>query len=142
MGASAYCSSKFALEGFGEALAREMIPFGVHVSIVEPGAVKTELFGRNRSTAKRASEPESPYRQWTSSLERLLTRLEGMPATSLESVAGGVERALSSRRPRLRYVVGSRPKLLLALKRLLPAELFERLWTRETWRQIEASKGP
>jgi NAD(P)-dependent dehydrogenase (short-subunit alcohol dehydrogenase family) len=141
LGASAYCSSKFALEGFGEALAREMAPFGVRVSILEPGAVKTELFGRNRSTALRAAGPESPYREWTSSLERLLARLEEMPATSLESVAVTVERALSARRPRLRYVVGWRPRLLLALRRFLPQELFERLWTRGTWRQIEASRA-
>ena len=39
----AYCASKFALEGFSDTLRREVNPFGVSVSIIEPGKVKTSL---------------------------------------------------------------------------------------------------
>src|SRR3546814_2118558 len=37
LGASAYCATKFAIEGFSESLASEVEPFGIHVTIVEPG---------------------------------------------------------------------------------------------------------
>jgi NAD(P)-dependent dehydrogenase (short-subunit alcohol dehydrogenase family) len=136
--AAAYCASKFALEGFSEALAQEMSALGAHVSLLEPGAVKTELFGRNRRRAARSLDPQGPYYQWTERLEELLAQLSESPATTLQEVARVVERALIARRPRIRYVVGRRPKLLLTLRRYLPGEMFERIWARETWRRIQA----
>lgn len=44
-GFSAYSASKFALEGYSEALAAEMVRFGIKVLIVEPGAFRTNLAG-------------------------------------------------------------------------------------------------
>jgi NAD(P)-dependent dehydrogenase (short-subunit alcohol dehydrogenase family) len=43
-GFSAYCATKFALEGLSETLQAEVEPFGIHVLIVEPGAFRTGLF--------------------------------------------------------------------------------------------------
>ena len=40
---SLYCSSKFAVEGFSEALAGELAPFGIHVTIIEPGPFRTDF---------------------------------------------------------------------------------------------------
>jgi len=44
--ASLYCSSKFAIEGFSESLAREVAPFGIFVTIVEPGPFRTDFLSR------------------------------------------------------------------------------------------------
>ena len=140
LGAISYCTSKFALEGFGETLAQEMSPFGVHVSLVAPGAVKTELFARNRRQARRAAIPGSPYHAWNQRIEAMLEDLGDHPATTLGDVAGAVERALTESKPDLRYVVGRRPKLLLALRRYLPGDLFRRIWTREAVRRVTAAK--
>ena len=41
--ASLYCSSKFAVEGFSEALGQELAPFGIHVTIIEPGPFRTDF---------------------------------------------------------------------------------------------------
>lgn len=140
LGAIAYCTSKFALEGFGETLSQEMRPFGVYVSMVAPGAVKTELFERNRRQAAGSLSPESPYFEWNRRIETMLKELGDRPATTLNEVARTVERALAAEAPELRYVVGRRPKLLLALQRYVPGELFRKIWAREAVRRVTAAK--
>src|SRR5262249_41057058 len=47
-GLSAYCSTKFALEGFGEALALELAPFGLQSILIEPGIIMTTRWTTNR----------------------------------------------------------------------------------------------
>jgi len=135
-GASTYCASKFALEGFGESLAQEAALFGLQVALIEPGFIKTELFGRNRHIAERALDPNSPYYRWFQRLEKLTDdELRASPATAAD-VARVVYRALTAKRPRLRYVVRRRSKVLITLRRHLPGELFEYLWFREMARRI------
>jgi len=140
-GATAYCASKFALEGFGESLAQEVMPFGVCVSLLEPGSAKTELYERNRRLAARALDPQSPYYEWFQQLQGLMDQLARTPATTAEKVAEAAYQALTDQRPRWRYVVGRRPRLLITLRRYLPGELFERIWTRFAKSKIQSSKS-
>jgi short-subunit dehydrogenase len=48
-----YNTTKFAVEGFSEALAGEMKPLGVHVTLIEPGAFRTDFLGRSGKLAVR-----------------------------------------------------------------------------------------
>ena len=128
IGVSAYCSTKFAQEGFGESLAQEVMPFGIYVSLVEPAIIKTERWGINRGIAKKALDPESPYYAWFCKSERLADLLVETSPTKPVDVARTVHKVLTARRPRLRYMVGSRAKLVVALRRYLPGELFERIY--------------
>jgi NAD(P)-dependent dehydrogenase (short-subunit alcohol dehydrogenase family) len=125
---SAYCASKFALEGFGEALALEMKLVGIAVSLVAPAIVKTDIWSANRRVARAALSAESPYRDRFEAGERLAGRIVDRAPTTTADVARAVRRALSARRPRLRYVVGSRARLMLALRDWLPGESFERIY--------------
>src|ERR1700722_17193967 len=52
-----YSASKFALEGLGEALAYEVAPFGVHVTLVEPGNVKTDFTASRRMASAAGGDP-------------------------------------------------------------------------------------
>jgi NAD(P)-dependent dehydrogenase (short-subunit alcohol dehydrogenase family) len=133
---SAYCATKFAQEGFGESLAQEVIPFGIYVSLVEPAIIKTERWGSRRGVAKGALAPESPYRSWFRASERLADRLVETSPTKPIDTAKAVHRALTARRPRLRYMVGRRAGLVVALRRYLPGEIFERLYFGAAVRQI------
>ncbi len=59
-GVGYYNASKFAVNGLSEALAGEMAPLGVHVTIVEPGPFRTDFLGRSATIAKHQIEE---YRQ-------------------------------------------------------------------------------
>jgi len=127
-GVSAYCATKFAQEGFGESLAQEVLPFGIRVSIVEPAIIKTEAWNINRVTAAGSDNPHSPYYAWFQRSEQLSDRMVATSPTRPEEVARAVYQALTERRPRLHYLVGSRARLVFALRRYLPGELFERIY--------------
>jgi NAD(P)-dependent dehydrogenase (short-subunit alcohol dehydrogenase family) len=141
MGLTAYVASKFALEGFAESLALELKPLGVHVSILEPGIVKTDIWGRNRRVAPRALDPTGPYFEWFRRAEEQADRLVDSSRLSARDVASGVLRALTDPRPRLRYPVGRRAALVMALRRHLPGELFERLYFGEVLRRVTGRRG-
>jgi NAD(P)-dependent dehydrogenase (short-subunit alcohol dehydrogenase family) len=136
LGVSAYCATKFAQEGFGESLAQEVIPFGINVSLVEPAIINTERWGENRNVAKGALNPDSPYYAWFRNSERLANWLVETSPTKPEDVAKAVHRALTARRPRLRYMVGRRARLTAALRRYVPGELFDRLFFGEAVRRV------
>jgi NAD(P)-dependent dehydrogenase (short-subunit alcohol dehydrogenase family) len=128
LGVSAYCATKFAVEGFGESLFQEVAPLGVQVVLIEPGIIKTERWTTNRGLAKGALNPESPYHNWFRQVEKESDRLVRASTATPIDVAALVHEALTAERPRLRYMVGRKAKLAVALKRWMPGELFERLY--------------
>lgn len=141
MGLTAYVASKFALEGFAESLSLEVEPVGVHVSIIEPGIVRTDIWGKNRRVAPRALDPTRPYFEWFQRAELEAETLVRSSRLTPEAVAAGVARALTDRKPRLRYLIGKRASLVVALRRCLPGELFERLYFGEVLRRVTGRRG-
>jgi NAD(P)-dependent dehydrogenase (short-subunit alcohol dehydrogenase family) len=128
MSIGGYASSKFAVEGFAECLFQEVAPFGIRVSLLEPGLIATEHFTRNRNRAARAVDPSSPYYEWFCRHEKVVDDLLRRNRFSKADVARVVHRILNARRPRLRYVVGAKARLILGLRRHVPGELFERVY--------------
>jgi NAD(P)-dependent dehydrogenase (short-subunit alcohol dehydrogenase family) len=127
-GLGAYAASKFALEGMTEALRHELRPFGVRVALVEPGPYRTDIFSRNRWTARAASEP-GPYAAFMRRMEEILTNAERTMGDPQE-VADLVVRLLAARRPRLRHPLGPGVKARLAARAALPFEAFEAVLAR------------
>lgn len=128
LGVSAYCATKFAVEGFGESLFQELAPLGLKVVLIEPGIIKTERWTTNRGTAKGARDQSSPYHAWFCQAERESDRLVQASKTSPADVAAAVYQALTVERPKLRYMIGRKARLAVALRRWLPGESFERLY--------------
>ena len=121
----------------------ELAPFGIQVVILEPGIVRTGIFDENRRVTPRARDPESPYYAWFRRAEQEADALVRSSSITPADVARAVHRALIARRPRLRYVVGRRTRALLALKRHLPGEWFDRMYLREVVRRVtRAPVGP
>jgi NAD(P)-dependent dehydrogenase (short-subunit alcohol dehydrogenase family) len=136
MGIGGYASSKFAIEGWAESLHQEMAPFQVRVSLLEPGLIHTPHFGIHRNVSRRAADPASPYYSWFRRHESLVDGLLAKSSFTTADVATQVERILESRRPRLRYVVGTKAKWVLWLRRYIPGELFESLYWKATRRMV------
>jgi NAD(P)-dependent dehydrogenase (short-subunit alcohol dehydrogenase family) len=128
MSIGGYASSKFAVEGLAECLWQEMIPFGVHVSLLEPGLVLTPHFTVRRNRARRAADPSSPYFAWFCEHERIVDRILQRRQFGPAEIARVVERILRARRPRLRYLVGLGARLIVGLRRHVPGEWFERTY--------------
>lgn len=119
-----YNASKFAIEGIGEALRQELSPWGLHVAVVEPGAVKTPIWEKGRETAAQLDDelPEEAARRYAAHIQAIREGIDMQERRGVEpeAVAKAVEHALFSNRPRTRYVVGPDARALAAMTRLLP----------------------
>jgi NAD(P)-dependent dehydrogenase (short-subunit alcohol dehydrogenase family) len=122
-----YSASKFALEGYTEALRHEVKPFGIHVSQIEPGFLKTAMMDRRQVAAERISE----YDPWRERAFKAIREYE-LKGPGPELVADTVLKIISSKTPRLRYVIGQQAKFVSGLRRLLPAGAYEQ-GTRSTF---------
>ncbi len=117
-----YSASKFALEGWAEALAWEVRPFGVAVTLVQPGNFRTGFTEARRTVDVGGDDP---YRAARDKAIGQMARDERAGADPT-AVAAAVERALVARRPRRRASVGPASERVGVLaKRLLPARVFE-----------------
>lgn len=101
---SAYCASKFALEGFSEALAHEVAPFGIRVSLVEPGAVATRFDSNRREAA--GYDANGPYAALYRAMRARLAGSHARGPSSADEVADVIFTAATASRPALRYTVG------------------------------------
>jgi len=118
-----YSMSKFALEAFSDALRRELAPFGLWVSVVEPGAIKTPIWEKGVDTSKEilARMPPRALELYRGRIELLTNRAREMGARGAapERVAEAVYHALTARRPKTRYLVGFDAKVTAKLAWLL-----------------------
>jgi NAD(P)-dependent dehydrogenase (short-subunit alcohol dehydrogenase family) len=118
-----YSASKYALEGYAEGLAYEVEPFGIHVTLVEPGNIRTDFTASRRTVA---GDPGGVYAQAAAKAITLMEKdeMHGAPPASAAAV---IERVLEAKRPRRRVSVGKvGERIGIPAKRLLPHRLFEK----------------
>jgi NAD(P)-dependent dehydrogenase (short-subunit alcohol dehydrogenase family) len=112
-----YSAVKHALEAMSEALAQEVVAFGIRVAIVEPGVVVTPIFTK----AKRFNDPASPYNVHVRRL-LLFYQMQMKMASQPADVARVIHEAATTDRPKLRYPVGRDAELLIAGRQRLTDE--------------------
>jgi len=115
-----YSASKFALEGYTEALRHEVKPFNIHVSMAEAGFLKTPMMNHRQLAANRLVE----YDAWRQrALNAIRAHEEKGPGP--EVVAETLLDIASSKAPRLRYLIGGQARTVARLRRFLPAGMYE-----------------
>ncbi len=125
----AYNASKFALEAMADSLRMELVPWGIRVVLVEPAQTDTDMWRKaeddlEQTVASLAPEHRELYAKHIAGFRRSIPRLQRM-ATSADGAAEVIERALTVRRPRARYVVGKGPRVQALMAQLTPTALLD-----------------
>jgi NAD(P)-dependent dehydrogenase (short-subunit alcohol dehydrogenase family) len=129
-----YNASKFAVEGLGDNLRRELKPWGISVTLVEPGCIDTDPWRNMMNLLDEVDEGLSPehrelYASQRAMQRKMCAKLQQQTSPA-ENVAKAIESELTRRRPHLRRLVGRDAHTFIAMKNILPARVFDAMFTR------------
>lgn len=135
-GSGAYSASKYALESLADALRMELRPWNIRVSLIEPGPTRTDMWGdalvdHERMIEKMSGEHRRLYAAHLAGTRRLSARGQKL-ATDPKKVVKAVERALTSRRPRRRYLVDTASRIQKLLLAITPTALSDAIFAKLT----------
>jgi NAD(P)-dependent dehydrogenase (short-subunit alcohol dehydrogenase family) len=127
-----YNMSKFALEAFSDSLRRELRGQGVDVIVVQPGGIKTPIWKKSNALADELAKEITPegerlYGRMIEAVRAETYKIEqdrGLPPRDVAELIGT---ALTSSRPRARYVIGKEAKSRAVAARVLPDRVMDRL---------------
>ncbi|WP_413294059.1 SDR family oxidoreductase [Bdellovibrio sp. HCB185ZH] len=126
-----YTTSKFAVRAFTDSLRRETSSFGVHVSLIEAGPIRTEIWSKSIDASDEIAKKLSPEIRETYG-PMLAALREGVLATSKDAVPAqnvtmAILHAIQSRLPRVNYMVGKNIKLQAGLMRFMSTRMMDRV---------------
>ncbi|MEM6942798.1 MAG: SDR family NAD(P)-dependent oxidoreductase [Pseudomonadota bacterium] len=145
----AYVSTKFALEGYTETLRLELIGSGIDIALLEPGPIRTRIRQNSRQHFQRWVQPKKTSSVWRELYEkalepRLFEERPGRDPGELlpNATTRAVIHALEARRPRTHYPVTTPTWSMIALKRVLPPRLLDRLLYRTQMQALPPAARP
>ena len=103
-GSSLYCGAKFALEGTSEALAKEVEPFGIKVTLIEPGAFRTDFNGRSLAAVGQSIDA---YASLSSASLQWFKEMDGQQPGDPAKAAQAIIQAVESPQPPMRLALGT-----------------------------------
>ncbi|WP_424768823.1 SDR family oxidoreductase [Paenibacillus sp. sgz302251] len=115
-----YSASKFAMEGFSEALRLELLSFNIPVVLVQPGTYDTGISAKHVYH----SQPHSPYQAMINRFNQFNKKSEENAPDPIH-VANTIVKISKSRRPKLRYTCGRDARMIFLMKKCLPWRLIE-----------------
>ncbi len=130
--AGPYAASKFGLEAVSDSLRREVRGQGIHVAVIEPGGVKTPIWEKGANTANEIEAQTPPEgRELYGNIARAIRKEVEQIATERgmepEVVAHAIVHAVTSDRPRTRYMLGRDAKMRWAIAKRIPDRWFDAL---------------
>ncbi len=124
-----YSSTKFAVEALSDSLRGELRPWGMHVAIVEPGRIESEIWNKANSYAEEVlgNYPAPVKALYGDSLDKIaaMLRRNQKLAAPTRLVAKAVAHALTARKPKTRYLVGKDAKAASMARAVLPDRAFD-----------------
>jgi len=128
----AYAAAQFAKEGLSDSLRRELRPLGVTVSVIQPGAIATPIWGKMRRSADEIlaaapAEVVATYREPFTEFRNTTEGLAMVSKTTTADYADAVAAALAARRPKTRYRVGVDSWGGALARRVLPDRMMDAL---------------
>jgi NAD(P)-dependent dehydrogenase (short-subunit alcohol dehydrogenase family) len=128
-----YSASKFAMEAMSDALRNELAPHGVQVVVVEPGGVKTEMSRTGLAALTRLEEGMTPGQdaRYAGLMQAIPSHVAAFTNAGVTSdvAAKTIARAVTDRRPRTRYTIGTTAAFLIRASRILPDRMLDRMTT-------------
>ncbi len=130
-----YSASKFAMEALTDALRIELRPWKVDVMIVEPGSIATSIWDKAKATTAdlerdMSDEAKALYGDAIDAVKAFIADAEGR-AIPADAVARSVAHALTSKRPKTRYLVGRDARMQAALATVAPDRVVDSLIARQ-----------
>ena len=146
---AAYCASKYAVSGYAEVLRRDLIPWGVAVSVVEPGIFgQTGLYGdfQKGLDATWKTLPENLKQDYGEKHYKFQRMMLGSAVThfsnsSPEQVPEAMLEALTASKPQRRYRVGKDSKTIFRLLPILPDHVTDAILTRPVGKKVVNPAG-
>ncbi|RZI49519.1 oxidoreductase [Lactococcus kimchii] len=120
-----YHATKYALEAFSDALRMETKPFGVEVSLIEPGGIKTQwgfIAADHLAESAKGGAYEKAAQKAAIGMRR---QYSGNMMSDPKIISKTILKALDSRKPRARYLIGFGAKPIVFLHAILPTRLFD-----------------
>ena len=135
-GGGVYHATKYAVEAISDALRFEVKGFGVDVVIIQPGLIKTEFATAATTSlnAHNSAEADGPYARFNAHVGKMTAGAYDSTMVKLvgggpERVAKAIEKAITARRPRLRYRVTPSASVGVPLGRMTPDRLWDAMLT-------------
>jgi NAD(P)-dependent dehydrogenase (short-subunit alcohol dehydrogenase family) len=120
---SPYVASKWAAEGWAESLAYELEPFNIQISLIEPGASRTNIW----KSSPRIIPEKSVYRPLMEHLNVAVEQHVARTASNPEDVAKVVATALEAEHPRFRYTAGLTAKMGHFMRGKVPTSIVRKI---------------
>jgi NAD(P)-dependent dehydrogenase (short-subunit alcohol dehydrogenase family) len=139
-----YCASKFALEAAADALRMELCTWGIRVVVVQPAQTDTDIWRTADTQLEETAAAVAPqmrelYDRHISGYRKAVRRSQ-KTAVPAQNVAAVVEKALTTRRPRARYVVGMAAKVQVAVITRMPTRVRDYLLNVVSAQPIKSQK--